>query len=97
MTNPNRGEGVLILAGQRYRLKLTLGAMAEIEHGLGLDHIDQLPQALARPKLNTLLIVVQALMRAGDAKAPDVRDLPVDIGAMAQALTGVFASLETPS
>lgn len=37
MTNPWRGEVAIVIDGQRQIMKLTLGALAELENGLG-DH-----------------------------------------------------------
>lgn len=37
MVNPFTGEVALIIDGQRHVLKLTLGALAELEAGLGED------------------------------------------------------------
>jgi hypothetical protein len=37
MANPWAGEAELVIDGERRRLKLTLGALAELEAGLGAD------------------------------------------------------------
>ncbi len=41
MVNRARGEAALEAGGRQYRLLLTLGALAEIEDGLGLDDLGQ--------------------------------------------------------
>jgi hypothetical protein len=37
--NPHRGEVALVIDGQRHVLKLTLGALAELETALGADSL----------------------------------------------------------
>ncbi|MCW1934321.1 gene transfer agent family protein [Pararhodobacter zhoushanensis] len=39
MANPLAGEVALVLDGQRHRLKLTLGALVELEQALGADSL----------------------------------------------------------
>ena len=47
MVNRARGEAALEAGGREYRLLLTLGALAEIEDGLGLDDLSQVAPRLA--------------------------------------------------
>ena len=47
MANPWAGEVALIMDGQRHVLKLTLGALAELEAGLGDGSLVQLVQRLS--------------------------------------------------
>ncbi len=52
MTNRIRGEAALDRRRQIYRLLLTLGALAEIESGLGLADLSEVPRGsnnCARP------------------------------------------------
>ena len=39
MANPHAGEVALVIDGQEHRLKLTLGALAELESALGADSL----------------------------------------------------------
>lgn len=39
MANPYAGEVALVIDGQRHVLKLTLGALAELENALGADSL----------------------------------------------------------
>ncbi len=64
--NKIRGEAVLLAGGQSYRLLLTLGALAEIEDGLGLANLSEVAARLAQARANDLAIVAAALLRGGE-------------------------------
>ena len=61
MANRARGEADLEAGGRQYRLLLTLGALAEIEDGLGLADLTQVSARLAQVKAADLAIVAAAL------------------------------------
>jgi hypothetical protein len=63
--NRARGEAVVVIDGTPRRLCLTLGALAEIEAGLGLATPADLPQRLRRLSAEDLLGVLAALLRGG--------------------------------
>ena len=91
MPNTIRGEAELI-ADKSYRLLLTLGALAEIEDGLGLADLSQLGERLKRARAGDLAIVAAALLRGGGHEmAPaDVLRLPCNLGALVTAVTQAF-------
>ena len=60
MPNKIRGEAALEAGGNTYRLLLTLGVLAEIEDGLGLDDLGQVSA-----RLKTLRAVRHAFEEAG--------------------------------
>jgi hypothetical protein len=101
MVNRARGEAELMAGGKSYRLLLTLGALAEIEDGLGLDDLSGVGARLARTRAADLAIVVAALLRGGghDACPADVLKLPCELGALMAAVTAAFqaAGLEQKS
>lgn len=92
MVNSVRGEAELIAGDKRYRLLLTLGALAEIEDGLGLDDLKALGKRLQHVRSNDLAIVASALMRGGgcDVAAADVLRLSCSLGDLTAAVTQAF-------
>ncbi|WP_312821540.1 GTA-gp10 family protein [Brevundimonas sp.] len=65
MINAVRGEVAVELAGARRRLCLTLGALAEMEAGLGVVGMEALAQRVARMSAGDLMVVLVALLRGG--------------------------------
>ena len=92
MPNSIRGEAELVAGGRSYRLLLTLGALAEIEDGLGLENLSQVSTRLKSVRAADLAIVAAALLRGGghDVSPADVLRLPCDLGALVTAVTGAF-------
>lgn len=90
--NIPRGEAALVAGGKSYRLLLTLGALAEIESGLGLSDLSGISPRLKELRAGDLAIVVAALMRGGghDISPADVMRLPVDLGALVKAVADAF-------
>jgi hypothetical protein len=94
MTNKIRGESSLDAGGKRYRLLLTLGALAEIEDGLGLADLSAVGARLKTIRAADLAIVAAALLRGGghDLAPAEVLRLPVDLGALVAAVSEAFAA-----
>ena len=69
--NGARGEVVAVLAGTERRLCLTLGALAEIETGLGLEGLSGLAERMRALSARDLTVVLAALLRGGGE-----RDMP---------------------
>lgn len=67
--NGARGEVVAVLAGAERRLCLTLGALAEIETGLGLDGLSGLAERMRALSARDLTVVLAALLRGGGERA----------------------------
>lgn len=90
MPNAIRGEAGLEAGGKSYRLLLTLGALAEIEDGLG--GLADLAARLKHPRAADLAIVAAALLRGGghDLSPADVLALPCDLGALVTAIAKAF-------
>ena len=63
MANPLSGEVALVLDGERYALKLTLGALAELEEALGADTLVALVERFESGRFRTR--DVMALLLAG--------------------------------
>ncbi|MEJ1967093.1 MAG: GTA-gp10 family protein [Rhizomicrobium sp.] len=92
MTNKIRGEAALDAGGRHYRLLLTLGALAEIEAGLGLDNLSEVGRRLTAVRAADLAVVAAALLRGGghDLAPADVLRLPCDLGALVTAVAAAF-------
>ncbi len=75
-------------------LRLTLGALAEIEDAFGGD-IEGLKERLARPRVGDMLIVLNALLRGGGAalSIEALKAADIDFAAAAGAIAVAFESL----
>jgi len=63
--NGARGEVVVWLAGIERRLCLTLGALAEIETGLGVEGLGGVAERMRALSARDLMVVLAALLRGG--------------------------------
>ncbi|WP_375285284.1 GTA-gp10 family protein [Marinicauda pacifica] len=90
MTGSKRAAPVLLADGGRYPLRLTLGALAEIETALALDGLKALPARLTEPGAGDLIVILTALMRAGGASEPDPAAMTLDPGETARLIADAF-------
>jgi len=92
--NGARGEVIAPLAGAERRLCLTLGALAEIETGLGLDGLSGLAERMRALSARDLTVVLAALLRGGgeQALADELDQAFVDPRQAAEAVAKVFAA-----
>ena len=92
MPNRIRGEAELNAGGRTYRLLLTLGALAEIEDGLGLENLSEVAARLKTVRAADLAVVAASLLRGGghDLSPADVLRLPCDLGTLIAAVTRAF-------
>lgn len=84
--------------GEEKPLRLTLGALAEIEDVLGGD-IESLKERLAKPRIGDLLLILNALLRGGGAalSIEALKASDVDLSEAADAIAQTFSALgETP-
>ncbi len=72
--NGVRGEVSVVLAGEERRLCLTLGALAEIETGLGLRGLGKLGERMRALSASDLKVVLAALLRGGGEDAAAASD-----------------------
>jgi hypothetical protein len=93
MTNPLRGETSFLAAGEKFVMRLTLGALAEIEAAFNVASLSELATRLKSFATSDIATVAAALLRAGghDVTANDVLKLPVDLATIVQAIADVFA------
>ena len=92
--NGARGEVVAMLAGTERRLCLTLGALAEIETGLGLEGLSGLAERMRTLSARDLTVVLAALLRGGGerALADELDRAGVDPREAAEAVAKAFAA-----
>ena len=72
MVNGVRGEVVARLAGAERKLCLTLGALAEIETGLGVNGMAAVAERMKTLSARDLMIVLAAVLRGGGEVEPEV-------------------------
>ncbi|MFS0740830.1 GTA-gp10 family protein [Brevundimonas sp. 3P9-tot-E] len=94
MINGVRGEVVARLAGAERKLCLTLGALAEIETGLGVAGMAALAERMKALSARDLMVVLAALLRGGGevALAEGLASAPVDPRETAEAVAKAFAA-----
>lgn len=93
MGNGVRGEATAVLAGAERRLCLTLGALAEIETGLGVAGVAGLAERMRALSARDLMVVLAALLRGGgEALADGLASAAVDPREAAQAVAKAFAA-----
>lgn len=92
--NGARGEVVAELAGAGRRLCLTLGALAEIETGLGLEGLSGLAERMRALSARDLTVVLAALLRGGGerALAGELDRAGIDPREAAEAVAKAFAA-----
>lgn len=88
--NGVRGEAAVILGGARRRVCLTLGALAEIETGLGVDGMAAVAERMKTLSARDLMIVLAAVLRGGGEVEQEVA--AVDPREAAVAVAKAFAA-----
>jgi hypothetical protein len=95
MTNTNPGASSLIANGEKFVMRLTLGALSEIESGLGIKNLADLGKKLTSVNASDLAVLAAALLRGGghDVTPADVMRLPTDIGSIIAAVTDALSAI----
>ena len=95
--NGVRGEVSARLGGKDRRLCLTLGALAEIETGLGIEGLDRLAERMRGLSACDLIVVLAALLRGGGevALADGIKEAAIDPRDAAEAVARGFAAAAT--
>lgn len=93
MANAIRGEAALAIGTTSYTLLLTLGALAEIEEGLGLTDFSQIGPRLKNARACDVAVIAAALLKGGGhtITPQEVLALPCDIGTLMRAIAEAFA------
>ncbi|KUF11934.1 gene transfer agent family protein [Pseudoponticoccus marisrubri] len=89
MVNPWRGDVALTIDGERHVMRLTLGALAELEAGLERGSLVELVQRFEAGGFSTrdVLALIVAGLRGGgwQGRAPDLLSAEIEGGPMAAA------------
>ncbi|HPE30707.1 MAG TPA: gene transfer agent family protein [Parvularculaceae bacterium] len=95
MTMKFPGETEITINGEKHKLRLTLGALAEMEEALGGDFAS-LSERLKSPRVADLLIVLHALLVGGGAKLTLelLKASDVDFAAAAEAIGKAFRAFD---
>ena len=106
MSNRHRGEVSLMLGEERYVLRLSLQALAEIEAAFGANDLQALGERLGKGRFSArdLTMLVGATIRAGGAVLSDAdiatkitaADLPGVIGALGEVFALGFGDSKRP-
>ena len=84
MANPMRGETELVLGGERHTLRLTLGALAELEAALGTGSLVELVERFegGQASARDVLGLIVAGLRGGGwpGRAEDLAALEIEGG-----------------
>ncbi|WP_342358529.1 gene transfer agent family protein [Terrarubrum flagellatum] len=106
MANCHRGEVDCEIGGRRFRLCLTLGALAEIESAFAVEGLAALGERLSSGKLGAkdFIAILGAAARGGGERIEDrelaalniARELPLVIDAVAKLLRLAFADEAAP-
>lgn len=90
--NGARGDTPLMLDGVLRPLRLTFGALAEIETALGVVTLEELAARLRKPRASDLMVIIAALLKGGgcaDAKER-LAKARMNPGAAVRAVATVF-------
>nr|GGI01498.1 hypothetical protein GCM10011355_32280 [Aquisalinus luteolus] len=91
--NRFRGDVALEIDGETHTLRLTLGALAQIETALGTDDLAGLTARLANPSARDLLVILSALLGGGghDVAVDTLKSKSFDLKAAMAAVARAFA------
>jgi hypothetical protein len=95
MTNTARGETSFLANGEKFVMRLTLGALAEIESGLSLTNLSTIAERLKQLSSSDIAVIAAALLRGGghDVTAADVMRIPADVGTIVGAVSDALSAL----
>ncbi len=95
MSGYRPGDAALTVDGAAVTLRLTLGALAEIEERLGGGDFSELARRLEKPGVGHLLILIEALSAGGGRRlsADDLGTAEIDLAEAARAVAKAFAAL----
>ncbi|MGH6872640.1 MAG: GTA-gp10 family protein [Rhizomicrobium sp.] len=93
MTNTTRGDSMLKAGGKSLVMRLTLGALSEIEDGLGNGGgLGGIAGRLESLGSKDIALVASALLKGGgtNVSPQEVMHLETDVGTLVGAITGAF-------
>lgn len=95
MSQHRPGDADIVINGERKILRLTLGALAELEETLGEGDFATLARRFENPRVGDLLVILQALLQGGGAlvSLDALKASDLDLAGAAQAIAKAFAGL----
>ena len=93
MTSPH--TETILIDGRPVSLRLTLGALAEIEDALSAETLTDLVRLLANPSVRHILAILPILLRAAGARPEEILsgDPDVNLGDVMGAIAKLFRKL----
>jgi len=93
-----RGETLVVINGEEFKMRFSLGAMAMLEKSLGLKNIAELQEALQNPSMGALEKIAICLIRGGGEKVSDdfFMTAEVDLADLSKAI-GTAVALAFPN
>lgn len=78
--------------GKKYKLCLTLGAMAQIEQSFNLDSFDEIHKIFEKPSIRKVNVIWKALLAGGGnpITEEDLMSWPADLQGMMESIKQVF-------
>ncbi|MBB5518092.1 GTA-gp10 family protein [Amphiplicatus metriothermophilus] len=88
-------DPVLIVNGEKARLRLTLGALARIEESLGAGGFSAMRARLSALSVGDLMLILHALLEGGGTRMSleALRAADIDVGEAARAVAEAFRVL----
>ncbi|PSC04522.1 gene transfer agent family protein [Alsobacter soli] len=95
MPNLRRGDAELVLGGRRFTLRLTLGALAELEAAFAAESLDDLGRRFASGALSArdLVRLLGAGIRGGGADLSDEEVAALPLGEGLEAVADAIARM----
>ncbi len=95
MTPYRPGDASLLINGEAVTLRLTLGALAELEDRLGGGDFSALARRLEKTGVGNLLVLLEALSAGGGRRlsARELETAEIDLADAASAVARAFAAL----
>jgi hypothetical protein len=78
MTVANKQRGEVTIKGpegKEYKLCLTLGAIAQIEEGLGVESLTKIDEVMSKARMRDVLTIFVALLNGGGNKEITSKDM----------------------
>lgn len=94
MAHPHDAE--IMINGEAHALRLTLGALAQIETALGGGDFEKLQASLAKPSVSDMITILHALIMGGGAQMPLalLKASDVNLSEAAVAIAKAFSALQ---
>jgi len=94
-TTFKKGDASIAINGAPRTLRLTLGALAELEERLGGGEFSAMQARLEAPRIADLLVILQALLRGGGfiISLEALKASDIDLAAAARAVGEAFKAL----